>query len=682
MRNATALSLQPLAPDDARRLVAELLHVDAVGEDARNRILDRAEGNPFFVEEILRMLIDQGALERRNGGWVAAPHLADIPLPDSVQGVIAARIDLLDAEPREALRRCAVMGRVFWPAAVGVEEDVVGSLARRGLVSEQPVSVVAGMREFAFKHALTRDVAYQTLPRPERRVLHRRIADWIEHVAPGRYAEMGEIAAYHYLQALHYGDDDPDLLTHAFDLLLSAGDAALARAALTSADSLFSQAAELAPDRGAHARALLGLGRTMTGEARYDDALTLLNNAQELAHAAGATSVEADVVSWLTRVSWLSGHWNDAVTQASDAVAILDGLPESPELARALARRSQIEMLRGMLHAEEHAREAIEVARRVGDLYAETNARINLATCAALRGVRPEESEFLDLVARAMQAGAYDEAFRAVVNYLWSAQPYVPIPDLERAVDTALAQIGDLRQIESYDEYLRVSRAKFLLIPTGRWNLLTPILNGSECTSGAGNRLVWLEVVAGTALRRGDLARAGHLVSELRQVAIASEEPQRILPMAGVVLPWAVLSDDRATVSEVMDAILELRGQTLWALHAPPAIPRSLAQIGDVDSLRRLAEHLVAAEVTDQVRITSSTARGFVALADGDPPAAVEAFRAAVKLERSRGADYHVACAELDVAAALEAAGDVAEAAEIRAGVRTMLDGLACVHPV
>src|SRR5262249_32414531 len=67
---------------------------------------------------------------------------------------------------------------------------------------------------------------------------------------------------------------------------------------------------------------------------------------------------------------------------------------------------------------------------------------------------------------------------------------------------------------------------------------------------------------------------------------------------------------------------------------------------------------------------------------DGDPPTAVEAFRAAVKLERSRGADYHVACAELDVAAALEAAGDVAEAAEIRAGVGTMLDGLACAHAV
>ncbi len=184
-QNATTLNLQPLGREESRRLVDALLHVDQVGEDARGRILERAEGNPFFVEEILRMLIDRGALERRDGGWTASSNLVEIPLPDSVQGVIAARIDLLDAAAREALRHCAVMGRVFWPAAVGIEEDVVGSLSRRGLVTEQPSSV-AGMREFSFKHALTRDVAYETLPGHERRTLHRRVGEWIEKAAPGR----------------------------------------------------------------------------------------------------------------------------------------------------------------------------------------------------------------------------------------------------------------------------------------------------------------------------------------------------------------------------------------------------------------------------------------------------------------------------------------------------------------
>jgi len=680
-QNATALNLQPLAPDDARRLVSELLHVDAVGDDARARILERAEGNPFFVEEILRMLIDQGALEHRDDGWVATPHLADIPLPDSVHGVIAARIDLLEAGPREALRRCAVMGRVFWPSAVGVEEDVVGSLARRGLVSEQPASVVAGMREFAFKHALTRDVAYQSLPRPERRRLHRRVAEWVEHVAPGRYAEMGEIAAYHYLEAVRYGDDDPDLLMHAFELLLSAADAALARAALTSADSLFGQALELARDPGGRARALLGLGRTATGTARYDDALALLREARERAQEAGATSVESDVVAWLTRVSWLAGRWDDAVVLANEAVTMLDGLPESPELARALARRSQIDMLRGLLEAEEHSREAVEVARRVGDRFAEANARINLSTAVAQRGTRPTESELRDVVATAVSAGAYDEGFRAIANYLWSAQPYVPIPELERTIVEGLAQLGDVRQIESYDEYLRLSKAKFLLIPSGRWDLVTPILEGPESTAGAGNRIVWLEVVAGMALRRGDLASADALLPELRRSALASEEPQRIVPMAGVVLPRAAIAGDRSAAAEILAAMLSLTGQTLWTLLVPSAVPRALAQVGDIEGLRLLSERLGYGVVADFQRITSSASLGFLALADGDPAAAVAAFREEVELERSRGADYLAACAELDLALALEAAGDSGGAADARASAQTVLTPLGCVNP-
>src|SRR5581483_4298483 len=131
-------------------------------------VLERADGNPFYVEEMLEMLIERGALVRRNGGWDVRDEVAELPLPDSVHGVIAARIDLLDAEPREALRRCSVVGRVFWPAAAGASDEAVLSLTSGGLVSEQPASSMAGMREFAFKHALTRDVAYASLPRSER----------------------------------------------------------------------------------------------------------------------------------------------------------------------------------------------------------------------------------------------------------------------------------------------------------------------------------------------------------------------------------------------------------------------------------------------------------------------------------------------------------------------------------
>ena len=190
-QNATALTLVPLSPEESGRLVSSLLGEAHAPEDLRDQIQASAEGNPFFVEEMLQMLIEEGALERRNGGWAVTGRLSLIRIPDSVHGVIAARIDLLDASARSALRRCSVVGRVFWPAAVGVEDDDVAPLSRRGLVSPQPQSAMAGLREFAFKHALTRDVAYGSLPRPERRDLHRQVAEWIQRVAAGSRCRDG-----------------------------------------------------------------------------------------------------------------------------------------------------------------------------------------------------------------------------------------------------------------------------------------------------------------------------------------------------------------------------------------------------------------------------------------------------------------------------------------------------------
>jgi hypothetical protein len=170
-QNATTLSLTPLSADESEQLASNLLGEARVPEGVRRPLLSSAEGNPFFLEEMLQMLIDEGALERENGGWVATRRLAELRIPDSVHGVIAARLDLLELDAREALRRCAVVGRVFWPAAVDVDEELVAGLTGTGLVSLHPLSVMAGLQEFSFKHALTRDVAYGSLARPERREL-------------------------------------------------------------------------------------------------------------------------------------------------------------------------------------------------------------------------------------------------------------------------------------------------------------------------------------------------------------------------------------------------------------------------------------------------------------------------------------------------------------------------------
>src|SRR5262249_25775315 len=402
-QNATALTLAPLDGERASQLVSSLLGENGAPEPVRERVLASAEGNPFFVEEMVHMLIEQVALTRRGDGWVATEPLAEHTLPDSIHGVIAARIDLLDADSRDALRRCSVIGRVFWPQAAGVNEQTIAALGRRDLVFQQPSSSMAGMTEFAFKHALTREVAYATLPRSERRELHRRVAEWVQEVSPDRGVEAAELAAYHYVEALAYGADDPAVSRRAYELLLTASEAALQRGALSVAETQCERALEHAPDDEARAAALLMLARVDVMVEAMSLTGTLQRSPVRLERALGIAdrddgALRGDILGWQSRVLWLLGRWDEAMAAADEAVDVLRGLPESPQLARVLARRSQLAMLRDDTNADVLGREALEAATRVGDKFAIVNTQINIATVAGLRGTAPDPSAMLDTI--------------------------------------------------------------------------------------------------------------------------------------------------------------------------------------------------------------------------------------------------------------------------------------------
>ena len=220
-QNATTLALAPLSPDESAQLVSSLLGEGQVPENLRKPVLASAEGNPFFLEEMLQMLIEEGALERRNGGWIATGRLSDVRIPDSVHGVIAARIDLLDASARDALRRCSVVGRSFWPSAVDVAEDDVAPLSRRGLVSASPRSAMTGLQEFVVVQAiaLTRRRRYTAA----RCRVSRAGATCIAESRSGYGASpptakprrQRSSPAHHYRQAITYGEDDPTIIGRA-----------------------------------------------------------------------------------------------------------------------------------------------------------------------------------------------------------------------------------------------------------------------------------------------------------------------------------------------------------------------------------------------------------------------------------------------------------------------------------
>ena len=207
--NATSILLEPLGSEDASTLVDNLLGRADIPPSARTRILEAADGNPLFVEEMLGMLIDDGLLRLTDGGWRAVDDLGDVTVPPTIQLLLGARLDRLNNEERTVIGCGAVEGNVFHTGAVTtLAPDAVRprvrtslhALARKELIRPNRAEF-SGDDAFRFRHLLIRDAAYRAMPKEQRADLHERFAVWLEAVAGERTVEFEEILAYHLEQA-------------------------------------------------------------------------------------------------------------------------------------------------------------------------------------------------------------------------------------------------------------------------------------------------------------------------------------------------------------------------------------------------------------------------------------------------------------------------------------------------
>ena len=206
--NATTLALSPLADAEAAQIISRVLEQALLPADTQQLLLERAGGNPLYAEQFARLYVERGSAE-------------DLPLPETIQGIIAARLDGLAPDEKRLLQDAAVLGKVFWSggaaALAGLDahglEHALHSLERKGLVRRERRSAVSGEDEFAFRHVLVRDVAYGQIPRVDRGQKHVRAAQWIEGL--GRTEDHAEHVAHHYGAAIELaraaGSVDPTL---------------------------------------------------------------------------------------------------------------------------------------------------------------------------------------------------------------------------------------------------------------------------------------------------------------------------------------------------------------------------------------------------------------------------------------------------------------------------------------
>ncbi|MCP5200811.1 MAG: AAA family ATPase [Gammaproteobacteria bacterium] len=238
------IRLAPLVGRDARALLDDLLGTAPALDDAKAEILARTEGTPFFIEEVVQALVEEGVLQGTRGDYALAGDLPALEVPPTVQGVIAARIDRLPERERALLQRLAVIGRTFalpLVHAVCDESDnevmaMLRVLCEREFVYERHEGGTPG---YLFKHALTQDVAYEGLLHARRRVLHERTARAIEQLYAASLDEHLAELAHHYARS--------DATAEAVDYLHRAGTQAVGRAAYSDADGFLARAVDLLP---------------------------------------------------------------------------------------------------------------------------------------------------------------------------------------------------------------------------------------------------------------------------------------------------------------------------------------------------------------------------------------------------------------------------------------------------
>jgi DNA-binding SARP family transcriptional activator len=391
-RNAALLWLEALSPKDARRMLDEMLGA-GLPSQLSELVLENGEGNPFFVEELIATLIDHGVLERANGAWVARDLPAGFSIPDSIQAVLASRIDLLELPEKEALQAAAVIGRRFSAAHLrtllqGSDPDL-RLLQERDFVRRRPGSR-PGEYEFAFKHALTREVAYASLPKARRAHLHATFADWLEAAGEGR-DEHAPLLGHHYAEAVRPEDIDlawpgeenevERLRAKAVVWLRRAAALASGRYAVDDQLALLHRAVKLEPD----AVAQLELWRTIArANALTYDKLAFraaLTRALELCTDPEPTAELYAELAFQTAFRWNHTEDREQVTHWIERGLGLAG-PRTAARAWALIARSYCDLLA----AEGAAREAARIAEDLPDADLRSYAFHARADSALARG--------------------------------------------------------------------------------------------------------------------------------------------------------------------------------------------------------------------------------------------------------------------------------------------------------
>ena len=618
--NALTLSLSPLDDNETARLVAALLDRSVLPAETQAVLLRRAGGNPLYAEEFVRMVTDRGLVAGDD----------ELPLPESVQGIVAARLDALPDEEKTLLQDASVLGKVFWLGAAaeigGVDrqaaEEALHRLERKEFVRRERRPSVAGESEYAFSHLLVRDVAYSQIPRARRAEKHRLAGDWIERL--GRSEDHAEMLAHHYSTALELaraaGADTTAFEEPARRALHEAGDRAYTLAAYQSARTYYSAALEVWPkDTPREPELLLRYGRVLNS-VELGSQPEILFDAAEIARAAGDTGRAAEAETVICEMYWLLGRRDEAFEHLRGAEALIADAPVSYSKAYVLANVSRFWMLAGDNEtAIRTGREALAMSEELGldELRAHSLDNIGIAR------LQSGDRGGLEDVQRSIEIADAINSVESARAYGNLASSLSDRGELERAFEmVAEARVRAERfGLDDWLLWLR-SEAAFPEYYSGNWDESVRLLD--ELIHEFEEHPFWVEapcrVLRGQIrLARGDETGAREDAERGLELARAGKDPQVVWPAVAFAARVAASSDPEradALLTELLSGWNE-RGlpramELSWMPDAAIVLPK----------LGREAEFLAAPQPSDPSFWRQATD----ALLSGEPARAAEIY--------------------------------------------------------
>jgi class 3 adenylate cyclase/tetratricopeptide (TPR) repeat protein len=605
-RNFTSIFLDALSEEAMETLLTG--PVPGLSEELRERILERAEGVPFYAVETVRMLLDRGILVREGHTYRLQGEVETLEVPETLQALIAARLDGLTADERRAVQQASVLGRTFTLRGLATVsgsgerelEELLTSLVRKEVVSLSADLLSPERGQYGFLQDLVKKVAYDTLSRHERKSLHLAAAEHLRSL--GDEDEIVEVLAAHYVDAYRAAPDDLDaaeIRDQARRMLVRAAERAASLGANAEAQHAYERAAELSDDPleqadlYEHAGLMARTGvRSEEGAAHYERAIALFESS-------GATHPAARVSARLAEVMWDSGRLEEGLEMMDRSFGLLT-LEEPDDDLGALAAQ----LGRFMFFAGQHevAAQRIETALEIAEALSLPEVLANaLTTKGMLLTTHGRRQEGLAVMRFGQQVALEHDkptaALRATYNL---ADTLSQVDRYDEAVDLVreglvharrvgnrywewsfLGQLYPLYAIGAWDEALEMLAA----LPEAQWR------QARQAFGGAPSVGVLIHV------HRGDLDEAARIVELFDELATSADIQERAVHTCGKAR--LLLAEGKPTEALVLAQVgLELRatlGHTqeyLKELHATAA--EAALALGDIETLQALVGELEA----------------------------------------------------------------------------------------